>query len=92
VGEPPQSTTNFELSKKWIEASPASHISDNDPPMLVIHAKDDTIANIAWAESGVQALQEAGRDVEYVSLDAGWHIPPLDIDHISSWLSRNLLR
>lgn len=93
VGEPPNSTTgNRALSEKWIEATPVSHISEDDPPMLVIHAKNDPVATIAWSESGVRALQEAGRDVEYISLDEGGHVPALDIDHISSWLSRNLFQ
>jgi acetyl esterase/lipase len=90
IGEP---RGFFEPSALWVESSPVTYISDDDPPFLVIHARDDRVADIVRDEAIVDALRQAGRDVEFIEYETGGHEPVRDaatITRISGWLLERL--
>lgn len=58
-----------------IEASPVSYVSNDDPPMLLIHGdKDDTVP-FSQSEKLREALKKAGVTVELVRVDGAGHGP-----------------
>jgi len=57
--------------------SPARHISDTTPPLLLVHGEDDTVVPIRQSRLMETAMERAGRPVEFVKLEGEDH-----------WLSR----
>jgi acetyl esterase/lipase len=92
LGEPRTSTIPpIELSEVWIEASPLTYISSDDPPMLITHAMDDPIAPFDVAEAGAQALINAGLDVEFIPRETGGHCRGSPGERILEWFAENLV-
>jgi acetyl esterase/lipase len=94
LGEPRTGTLPpFALSTLWIEASPMTYLSDDDPPVLITHAMDDPIASFEAAEIGFQALRDAGLDVEFIPRETGGHCRGEDQPHerIAEWLKEKLV-
>jgi acetyl esterase/lipase len=94
LGEPRTGTTPPNaLSEIWIEASPMTYLSDEDPPVLITHAMDDPIASFEAAEIGFQALRDAGLDVEFIPRETGGHCRGEDQPHerIAEWLKEKLV-
>jgi acetyl esterase/lipase len=54
-------------------ASPVTHVSTGDPPVLVIHGDMDPIVPISQSEEFVHALQSAGVPVSFVVVHGGGH-------------------
>jgi len=81
------------ISPLWIEASPVTYLSDDDPPILITHAMDDPIAPYEVAEIGYQALREAGLDVEFIPRETGGHCRGEEQPHerIAEWLEEKLV-
>jgi dipeptidyl aminopeptidase/acylaminoacyl peptidase len=61
--------------------SPIKHIDKVTIPILLIHGKDDTVVPILQSEEMADALNAAGKQVEFVKLDGEDH-----------WLSRSETR
>jgi acetyl esterase/lipase len=76
----------------WIEASPVTYVSDDDPPVLVAHAMDDSVAPYETLEASVQELLDAGLDVEFLPRETGGHCRG-DVPHerIAEWLREKLV-
>lgn len=57
----------------WRRASPINHISPDDPPMLLIHSKKDSM--VPWRQSELmhEALKTARPESELLLLDKGGH-------------------
>jgi acetyl esterase/lipase len=54
--------------------SPASYISADVPPLLLIHGTEDNIVSVESADEFVKKLKEAGAtDVTYIRIDGGNH-------------------
>jgi acetyl esterase/lipase len=93
LGEPMRmSGRNQPISEKWIEASPLTYLSDDDPPVLMTNAMDDMVASFASAEAGAQALRTGGLDVEFIPRETGGHCRG-DVPHerIAEWLEEKLI-
>lgn len=54
-------------------ASPAAHVSNDDPPFLIVHGTDDRTVPIAQAELFHEKLKESGVDVTFVRVEGGGH-------------------
>jgi acetyl esterase/lipase len=57
-----------EASEVWEAASPAHNIDADTPPFLVIHGTDDEYTPVQMSHNFVDAMREAGREVEYLEL------------------------
>ena len=65
--------TPQEVPDNYAQASPVTHISPDDPPVLLIHGDRDQIVPYAQALIMQQKLQEAGVSVELITLHGGGH-------------------
>lgn len=65
----------------FAEVSPRKHARDADAPILLIHGKDDTVVPFGQSTAMADALRDAGKPVEFVTLR--------EEDH---WLSRTATR
>lgn len=77
--------------------SPASHVSAEMPPLLLIHGTADPIVPIGPVDEYVEALQDAGApDVTYIRIDDGDHDVAYDdsmersMDAIEEFFERTL--
>lgn len=61
--------------------SPIKHIDKVSIPILLIHGRDDTIVPFSQSDDMVDALKDAGKQVQFVKLDGEDH-----------WLSRSQTR
>jgi len=61
---------NQELAK---QASPATYVSKDDPPFLIVHGTADGTVPFEQAETFHELLKEAGVDVTFVRIDGGGH-------------------
>jgi acetyl esterase/lipase len=52
----------------WEAASPAHHVDERTPPFLIMHGTQDEATSVESARNLVEALTEAGREVEYIEL------------------------
>lgn len=69
-----------ELREVAQAASPLAHVSDDDPPMLIVHGGRDADVPAAQAVGLDRALQAVGADSRLVLLDATGHAVPLGPD------------
>ena len=51
--------------------SPINLVSRFDDPVLIFHGSEDSIVEVNHSEDMVKALQDAGKDVTYLTLDEG---------------------
>jgi acetyl esterase/lipase len=58
-----------------VEASPITYVSDDDPPMLLIHGDADEIVPIDNSRSLKAKLEAAGVPTEFVTVPGGGHRP-----------------
>jgi acetyl esterase/lipase len=75
--------------------SPVNHVSDDDPPTLIIHGDADLLVPIQQAERIVEKLKEAGVTAELVVKPGaahGWPDLPKDIDKFADWFDRYLAK
>lgn len=54
-------------------ASPATHVTKDDPPILIVHGTQDNVVPIAQAELFHKKLNEAGVDATFVKMEGGGH-------------------
>jgi len=64
-----------ELREAALAASPLTHVSQDDPPTLIIHGSHDAVISSAQAVRLDRALAAAGVDHTLVLLDTGHAIP-----------------
>jgi acetyl esterase/lipase len=58
---------------RYDDVSPLMRITDDSPPMLVVHGTRDTLVPIGESEQFVVALRDAGRPVEFVPVPGAQH-------------------
>jgi len=64
----------YEMNQsRWIEASPATYITADDPIFVIAHGTKDGIVPIAISESFKAKLDEAGVETYFVKVDGGIH-------------------
>jgi len=54
--------------KGYDAVSPRKHAADADAPVLLIHGKDDTVVDFRHSSSMADALKDAGKPYEFVTL------------------------
>ncbi len=63
-----------EIPELWEQASPISHVSEDDPPFFVIHGASDSLVPVAQAREFVKKLRERSREpVVYAELPGAQH-------------------
>ncbi len=73
--------------------SPASQVSKDDPPTLIIHGDADTLVPIQQAELIMEKFKEAGVPAELVvkkGAGHGWLTLPLDMPTLADWFDKHL--
>ena len=55
------------------EASPATYVTQDDPPFLVVHGSDDRTVPFAQGETFYKKLKAAGVDATFVKMEGGGH-------------------
>ena len=84
--------------RAYSEASPATHISTDDAPMLLIHGDADATVPFEQSESMEAALRKAGVEVKLMRIPGGGHgmyfegttNPPDYLGEMMNWLGRHL--
>lgn len=88
-------------NRQYREASPQTHVTPDDPPMLLMHGDEDTIAPIKQSEMMESALTQAGVTVRFIRVAGGKHGPNFRLpagdprlpDHMGEavrWFDRHL--
>ncbi len=62
-----------ELPEVYKEASPATYVSKDDPPVLLIHGDNDTTVDVEQSEILHGKLKEAGVKVEFIRVKNAGH-------------------
>lgn len=65
--------TYREKSKVYTQASPVSHVSKDDPPILLIHGENDTVVPISHAETMFKSSKKAGAEVKLIRVKNAGH-------------------
>jgi acetyl esterase/lipase len=58
---------------RWIEASPATYITADDPVFVIVHGTNDTVVPIAISESFEAKLEAAGIETHFIRVEGGDH-------------------
>jgi acetyl esterase/lipase len=88
-------------NRQYREASPVTHVTADDAPMLLLHGDQDPIAPINQSEIMESALKQAGVTVRFIRVPGGRHGPNFQLpagdprlpDHIGEavrWFDRHL--
>jgi acetyl esterase/lipase len=63
-----------EETKKILDlASPVTHLSDNSPPILILHGTNDFVVDINLSKDFVKLLEEKRVKYEFVPIYGGYH-------------------
>ncbi len=76
------------------EISPITHVSDDDPPTLIIHGDADKLVPIQQSQLIVERLQQAGVQAKLVVREGGAHGWPNISEHIPmlvDWFDSHLM-
>ena len=88
-------------NRQYREASPLTHVTADDPPMLLMHGDQDTIVPIKQWEIMESALKQAGVTVRFIRVPGGKHGPNFQLpagdsrlpDHVGEavrWFDKHL--
>ena len=88
-------------NRQYREASPLTHVTNDDAPMLLMHGDQDPIAPIKQSEIMESALKQAGVTVRFIRVSGGRHGPNFQLpagdprlpDHIGEairWFDQHL--
>jgi len=76
--------------RAYREASPITHVTSDDPPMLLIHGDADAVVPFAQSEQFARALRDAGVDVDLIRVEGGDH-GANDMPTTLRWLDTRLM-
>ncbi|MDO8682033.1 MAG: alpha/beta hydrolase [Armatimonadota bacterium] len=83
-------SANMQLAKL---ASPVTHITYDDPPILIFHGEDDNLVPIKQSEIFYKALKNAGVDATFVRVKNGGHgFPPTGTEPTLEQIKSTVLR
>jgi len=71
----PRLGKDSEEHRTAVEASPVSHVTSDDPPMLLIHGDADKLVPIEGSRVLRDKLKAAGVITELIKVDGGDHGP-----------------
>lgn len=94
----PQGTKSPE-HKQYIEASPITYVSSDDPPFLLLHGDADKSVPFSQSEIFEAALRKANIKVKLIRIAGGGHGPKFDgavnppdyIGEMIAWLNQYLI-
>jgi acetyl esterase/lipase len=72
---PPGPRPDYIENRVYREASPLTHVSADDPPMLLLHGDQDNVVPIKQSEVMEEALKKAGVSVTFIRVPGGNHGP-----------------
>jgi acetyl esterase/lipase len=86
--------------RTFVEASPVTHVSADDPPFLLIHGDADTRVFFKQSEVFEASLRKAGVEVNLLRIPGGGHGPEFDgaknppdyIGEMIRWLDRHFTK
>jgi len=58
---------------RWLEASPAAHVTSDDPVFVIAHGTADDTVSFPISESFADRLIQAGVETHFVRIDGGGH-------------------
>lgn len=89
VGELPEKKDGFYiLSGKYAAASPLSHVSSGDAPMLIYYSNNDPVIPARQAVAMEQALQKNKVAVKTVKRIGQEHSPVPDMKEVDEWFRK----
>ena len=72
-----------EIPGVWKLASPASHVSAGDPPLLMVHGNLDPVVPLAQSEIMLEAYRQAGLEATLIEVSGAGHgLQPLTAEAI----------
>jgi acetyl esterase/lipase len=75
VGPPGRVRPDDVENRQYREASPLTHVTADDPPMLLMHGDQDTTVPIKQSEIMERALKQASVTVRFIRVPGGKHGP-----------------
>jgi acetyl esterase/lipase len=72
---PPGPRPDYIENRAYREASPITHVTADDAPMLLLHGDQDTVVRIEQSEQMEAALKKAGVAVTFIRVPGGNHGP-----------------
>jgi acetyl esterase/lipase len=72
---PPGPRPDYIENRLYREASPITHVTADDAPMLLLHGDQDTVVRIEQSEQMESALKKAGVAVTFIRVPGGNHGP-----------------
>lgn len=98
LGMPPGQDSRSIESKLYREASPVSHISAGDPPILLMHGDADIVVPYTQSQNLESALTKAGIPCRLLRVPGGGHgptfpganNPPDYMNEMVAWLDQRL--
>jgi acetyl esterase/lipase len=75
--------------------SPVTHVTSDDPPMLIIHGDADKLVPIQQAELMVDKGKETGVEVRLITKHGaqhGWADMPKDVEAMADWFDAHLTK
>jgi len=84
-----------EIAELAREASPILHVSDDDPPFLIVHGTKDPVVPLRQSQAFSRALKEAGVDSHLVTIEGAGHggeefLSPEQVRVIDEFLEQHL--
>lgn len=73
-----------------VQASPATYVDADDPPLYMIDAVDDMVVPLDQGDYMLGVLEEAGARYEHVRTESGEHEPDFDMAAMAAWLESAL--
>ncbi|MDO8545463.1 MAG: alpha/beta hydrolase [Opitutaceae bacterium] len=75
VGMPMDESPASPANRRYLEVSPFTYVSPDDPPFLLVHGEADATVPFTQSEFFVHVLREAGVEVKLVRIAGGTHGP-----------------
>ena len=90
---------NSQETKRYIEASPVTYISSDDPPMLLIHGDEDLIVPYEQSVNFLSKLHQENIDSKLITITGAGHgptfpgskNPPDFIEEMITWFDSHLM-
>jgi acetyl esterase/lipase/predicted amidohydrolase len=86
-------TEEARLRQITADISPITHVSEDDPPTLIIHGDRDELVPLQQSEVMVEALEEAGVEAKLVVKEGaahGWPTIAKDLESFADWFDEHL--
>ncbi|MHC5061065.1 MAG: alpha/beta hydrolase family protein [Planctomycetota bacterium] len=78
----------------FIDCSPVSHVSGDDPPILLFHGDRDELVPIQQSEVFLERMNEAGAECKLIVVSGkghGWGPQKKELAQMAGWFDKHLL-